>query len=307
MRKRLLATTFTVTALSLAACATWMRGAPVTQHGDVAMLADGVYFRHGELEKLGFCNNGWVVFEDFVLAVDANFPDGAEICLAEIRKVTDKPVRFVFDTHHHGDHAYGNHIWAQAGALPVAQENVVTEMDRLEPKRWQAAEAKREDIRKLNSADGPMRPVVTFPRSMVLADSTRRVELLHFGTAHTRGDGFAYLPKEKILFTGDVVVNGPYNFMGDGDTKSWLQVLDALSKLDVDIIAPGHGACTDRSLIARQRAYIAFLRNAVADGVAAGKSLEDLQKTIQVPDDLRHYVGKMFPDQIEKIHSEMTG
>jgi glyoxylase-like metal-dependent hydrolase (beta-lactamase superfamily II) len=182
-----------------------------TEPTQVIQLAEGVYFRHGDLEGHGHCNNGFVIFKDFVLAIDGNFPSGAKACVADIRKVTDKPVRLVFDTHHHGDHAYGNPVWLENGAVPVAHENVVTEIRRYEPQRWREEAEKREDVKALGR-DGPLPPIVTFPTRMVVEQDGRRVEFLHFGTAHTRGDGFAYLPKEKILFTGDAVVNGPYNY-----------------------------------------------------------------------------------------------
>ena len=120
-------------AISIGAGAALLREVPRTEPDEVVQLADGVYFRHGDLAGKSHCNNGFVVFKDYVLVIDANFPSGAEACLADIRKVTDKPVRFVFDTHHHGDHAYGNAVWVASGAVPVAQENVVSEMRRLEP------------------------------------------------------------------------------------------------------------------------------------------------------------------------------
>src|SRR4026207_556021 len=83
--------------------------------GKVQQLAPDVYFYEGDIEK-GHCNNGWVVFDDFVLVIDANFPSGAREVMAQIREQTKKPIRFAFDTHHHGDHAYGNQIWADEGA-----------------------------------------------------------------------------------------------------------------------------------------------------------------------------------------------
>src|SRR5262245_65514632 len=76
-----------------------------------------VYFHEGEIEKKGHCNNGWVVFADYVLVVDANYPSGAREIIPKIRAITDKPIRFAFDTHHHGDHAYGNQVWIDEGAV----------------------------------------------------------------------------------------------------------------------------------------------------------------------------------------------
>jgi glyoxylase-like metal-dependent hydrolase (beta-lactamase superfamily II) len=92
------------------------------------------------------------------------------------------------------------------GVVPVAHENVAREMARLEPARWRESMS-RDDV-KATGLDAPVPPRITFPDRMVIDDGKMRVELLHFGHAHTRGDGFAYLPKQKILFTGDAVVNG---------------------------------------------------------------------------------------------------
>ncbi len=303
--RRFLAVVLPVLAVAVGVHAA-LRNVPATSPNQVVEIAPGVYFRHGDLDGHGHCNNGFVVFEKFVLVVDANFPDGAEVCLADIRKVTDKPVRFVFDTHHHGDHAYGNPVWIDNGALPVAHRNVVGEMRRYEPARWRQAAASREDVGKLG-LDSAVPPVITFPDRMVIDDGTQRVELLHFGTAHTRGDGFAYLPRHRVLFTGDAVVNGPYNYMGDGNTHSWLRVLDALEELDVDVIAPGHGQLAKKSLIEAQRNYILALHAAVEQGIAEGKPVAELRETITLPDSVSRYVGRMFRDQITKVYSEKKG
>src|SRR5215210_3338742 len=97
----------------------------------VDKVSDSVYFHEGDLGK-GHCNNGWVIFEDYVLVIDANFPSGANQILPKIRALTDKPIRFAFDTHHHGDHAYGNQVWADNGATPVAHTGVVEELKKYE-------------------------------------------------------------------------------------------------------------------------------------------------------------------------------
>src|SRR5438874_9557501 len=100
---------------------------PKMQFGEVKKVAEGVYFRYSSISAtdknipFGGSNNIWVVFEDYVVVIDANFPREAEDVIAEIRKTTKKPIRYVFDTHHHGDHAYGNAIFAREGASVVAQ------------------------------------------------------------------------------------------------------------------------------------------------------------------------------------------
>src|SRR5437773_9833354 len=106
------------------------------QVNKVEQIAPDVYFHEGDLKGKGHCNNGWIVFEDYVLVIDGNFPSGAKEVLPKIRAITDKPIRFAFDTHHHGDHAYGNQVWAENGAVPVAHEGVLRELQKCEPARW---------------------------------------------------------------------------------------------------------------------------------------------------------------------------
>lgn len=290
--------------LSASVGAALLRDVPRSEPNQVVELAPGVYFRHGDLDGQGHCNNGIVVFRDFVLVIDGNFPSGAEACLADVKKITDKPVRFVFNTHHHGDHAYGNPVWVRNGVIPVAHQNVVSEMARLEPARWK--DAKRPDVEALG-LPGPQPPILTYPDRMVFDDGTQRVELLHFGTAHTRGDGFAYLPKHKILFTGDAVVNGPYNYVGDGDTGSWIQVVGHLEQIDVELVAPGHGPVAGRELLARQKLFFTELRSAVAKSIAGGASIEEAVKSVKLPDAVAAHVGSFFADQVRKAYREMVG
>lgn len=305
MSRRLVVLLAPLLVVCLGAAAAYLGTVPRTEPNQVVELAPGVYFRHGDLDGRGHCNNGFVIFREFVLVIDGNFPGGAEACLADIRKVTDKPVRFVFNTHHHGDHAYGNPVWVKAGVVPIAHENVAREMARVEPGRWRDAMS-REDV-KATGLDAPVPPRVTFPDRLVIDDGSQRVELLHFGHAHTRGDGFAYLPGHKILFTGDAVVNGPYNYMGDGNTESWVEVVDALRRLAVDIVAPGHGPPGDRTVLDDQRSFIASLREAVIGGTRAGRTAEELVKSFQPTEATRRYLGNMFEGQVGKVRAELLG
>lgn len=310
MLRRILPFAASFLVLGFAASAALLRGTPRdvprTEPNTVVEVAPGVYFRHGDLEANGHCNNGIVLFRDFAVVIDGNFPSGAEACLADARKVTDKPIRFVFNTHHHGDHAYGNPVWVKNGAIPIAHQGVAAEMARLEPKRWQETAGQRKDVGALGLAE-PQPPIITYPDRMVIDDGTQRLELLHFGTAHTRGDGFAYLPRHKVLFTGDAVVNGPYNFMGDGDTASWVRVVEALERLDVEVVGPGHGPLAGREVLGRQREFIAALRGQVASAIAAGKAGADLVEAVQLPEAVKGWVGKGLADQVQKVYREMTG
>src|SRR5258706_5429881 len=197
-------------------------------------LSKDVYFHEGDLSGHGHCNNGWIIFEDYVLVIDANFPSGANEIMPKIKALTEKPIRFAFDTHQHGDHAYGNQIWVENGATPIAHTGVVEEMKRYEtgyyggkPGRWENTAKSRPDVK-----DSKLKPPsVLFPKELYFDDGKRRVELLHLGVAHTHGDAWAWLPKERILFCGDACVNGPYNYVGDGNVEKWVGTLEAAKKL----------------------------------------------------------------------------
>src|SRR5947209_14417618 len=142
----------------------------------IAKIADGVWFREGDLKNLGHCNNIIIEMKDYLIVVDANFPSGAKAALADAKKVSSKPVKYVFDTHHHGDHSYGNAIWTQAGATTLAYKGVAEEMKRYEPARWQESAKERKDVRDLNRPTAEP-PKQTFEKTpFVLEDSMRRVD-----------------------------------------------------------------------------------------------------------------------------------
>lgn len=283
----------------------------------VETVAPGVYFHEGDLGRRGHCNNGWVVFEDYVLVIDANFPSGAKELLPKIRATTDKPIRFAFDTHHHGDHAYGNQVWAENGAVPVAHTGVLEEMKKHEtgyfggqPGRWEDTAKNRPDV-----ASSKLKPPsLLFRKEMIFDDGKHRVELLHFGVAHTHGDGFAWLPKEKILFTGDACVNGPFNFTGDGNIEQWIQTLEEVKKLGAKIVCPGHGPMSGPEMLEDQQRYFIELRKEVKKLVDAKKTPEevkaamnDIKAALQKQERIARYIGGMFAAQVEKVYTEMGG
>src|SRR6266498_1092314 len=278
-------------------------------------IAEDVYFHEGDIKGHGHCNNGWVVFEDYVLVIDGNFPSGAKEIIPKIKAITDKPIRFAFDTHHHGDHAYGNQIWMENGATPVAHVGVIDEMKKYEtgyygdkPGRWEDSAKTRPDV-----AESKLKPpTLLFRKDMIFDDGRHRVELLHFGVAHTHGDGFAWLPKEKILFTGDACVNGAFNYVADGDTEQWVKTLEAAKKLGAKIVCPGHGSIGTGELLEDQQTFFVELRKQVKkyarkkpDEVKA--AIGEIKAALQKQPRIARYVGDSLSAQVEKVYVEMGG
>ena len=269
------------------------------------LIAPGVWFREGDMEQ-GHCNNVIIEMKDYLVVVDANYPSGARAALADTKRLSSKPVKYVFDTHHHGDHLYGNPVWTQAGATTLAFAAVGQEVKRVEPARWASAAKTRPDVAELKR-DGPEPPKQDIDQPLfVLNDGSRKIEFRHFGWAHTRGDGFVYLPKEQVLCTGDAVVNGPYNATMDANIANWPVVLGSAGKLKVKHVLPGHGRPAARDLIDGQAQFMTELHKAVKAGADQGKKLEDLQASVQLPESVSTWVGKGLKGQIKDAYDEIA-
>lgn len=286
---------------------------PEMQFNDVKEIAPGVFFRLSSISPtdpsiFGGSNHTWVVFKDYVVVIDANFPKEAADVVAAIKKTTDKPIRYVLDTHHHGDHAYGNAVWAKEGAKIVAHKNAARLLAVNGPKQWEEASKDRKDVKAstLKQVDIP------FDDAYVLDDGTQRVEFRHFGHSHTAGDAVAYLPKHKILCTGDACVNGAYNYMGQSNSASWIRCLDAMAKLDVDVICPGHGRLARKDLLATEKRYFTELRAAVQKGIDENKSLEGIVAGLNFPW-YKEWTGvevagpQMNKDSVKHVYLELQG
>jgi cyclase len=313
--------------LSLAAEVELLAGpipAGMAEAAQADLVALDIYFHEGKVSDTAdaVCNNGWIIFEDYVLVIDANFPAGAKLIISKIRSQTDKPIRFAFDTHHHGDHAYGNQVFVDGGAVPVAHTGVIEEMKRYEtgyydskPGRWEEAAKGRADVR--SSKLKP--PSVLFPKDLIFDDGKHRVELMHLGVAHTHGDAVAWLPKERILFTGDMCVNGPYNYLGDGDVGQWVATLDAARKLGAEIVCTGHGPRSVATVLDDQQAFFKALREQIG-ALMAGRApeeakaqMESVRATLKGNAQIARFVSERgpsedsFPAQVGKVYEELTG
>src|SRR5215469_7620656 len=261
------------------------------------------------------------LFNEYVLVIDANYPAGAQMMISQIRARTDKPIRFAFDTHHHGDHSYGNQIYVDNGAVPVAHTGALEEMRRAETGYFGHTAGPWEDsadVRTDMKATTLKPPSVLFPKELYFDDGKHRVELIHLGVAHTHGDAVAWLPDQRILFTGDVCVNGPYNFTGDGDVGKWIGTLDAAKELGAKIVCPGHGPRSVGAVLDDQQAFFKALREQVGTVMAsrppeeAKTQVEFIRATLKGNAQIARFVGTAgsddsFPSQVQKVYEELTG
>lgn len=251
------------------------------QSRPVKEIAPGVYFYFGDELQHKPTNCVWIVFKEYVLVIDANYPWGAKEIIGEIRKTTTKPIRFVFNTHYHHDHSFGNCVFVDSGATIISTKATAAEMRTLGQMEWdqnysgQSLQGYRREF-----------PTLTFDQRLVFDDGEHRVELINMGQAHTISDAVVYLPKEKILITGDLFVNGnPWgNNVADphADFDKWLKVLSTLQKWDIKIVVPGHGDLGTVASLIQQKSFLSDMLQQVRQGIKASKTKEELVKAIDL-------------------------
>jgi glyoxylase-like metal-dependent hydrolase (beta-lactamase superfamily II) len=222
-------------------------------------------------------NAGFIVTSDGVVVFDAlGTPSLGWALLQEIRKITDKKIRYVVASHYHADHIYGLQAFRDhTDAIIVAQERSGEYRDNEETADEKANQ--RLDQRRavlFPWVDGNTRvvpPDITFNDRMTIALGDRRLTLFYAGPAHSSSDMMMMVEPDGVLFAGDIVQNGRIPFMNSDDvsTTHWLRALDEVAKLDPKFIVPGHGRTSTaaKQAIGFTRDYIRYLREKMTAAV----------------------------------------
>ena len=247
--------------------------APMVEQGNTQKVAEGVYVIPDQRVNL-VPNVGILVGERGVLVVDTGMgPTNAERVLREARRITSKGILYLTFTHFHPEHSMG------AQAFPPGTRIVVPRAQKEE------LEAKGAEYIKMFSGFSPEIAALLKPVKLVAPDIIFEheleldlgggmiVRLLHYGPAHTRGDTLVWLPNQRILFGGDVVVNRFFPILPDADAspRGWFATLEKAEQLAPAKIVPGHGAVGYASLIANLKEYLTWLHGRVAALDAEGK------------------------------------
>jgi len=288
--------------LLLIATAAVLRG----QNSPPHVIARGVWFLTGDTN--GYSNTVIIEMRDYLIVVDANYPGRAKELLAIAKQLSPKPVRYVFDTHAHGDHAYGNSVWTAAGATTLAFQGVTDEMNRWEPTRWRNALAKRPDMQATGETDVQRPQMSITGDKLTLNDGTREVDFLFLGWGHTPGDGYVWLPAEKILATGDAAVNGPRNKLKDANIANWPKALERAIALGPVHVLPGHGDAGGIEILQGQRQFLIDLYAAVKAQADAGKKPAEMQIELPAPDNVWFPPGRggLHQQDVETVYLEIT-
>jgi cyclase len=277
-------------------------------------VTDGVYYATASGTMTVGSNSPIIVTDTEAIIIDSEItPAAARALVADIKAITDKPVRYVIDSHYHYDHAHGNQIFAPDVQV-IGHENTrrrmltnvleqYTYLTSVEPVPARVAALKQRISQETDSQQKAALerqvanslsyleqvketkvtpPNVTLDRKMTLFRGGREIQLLYIGRGHTDTDVIVYLPKERIVCTGDLM-ESVISYMGDSYPEEWIATLERLKALDFDTVMPGHGVVfTGKAKIDAFQRYLRDVIKQTADLKKAGLSANDAAQKIDV-------------------------
>ena len=308
-------------------------------------IADGVYHAVGTGNLVVMSNAAIVETDRDVLVVDSHVsPGGAWALREELKTVTAKPIRYVVNSHYHFDHAHGNQIYGPdvqiigtefaremildgksqdsrarqfyVGGLPAQIEalkkRLASSTDAAETSRLEQQLKVQQNHLDGTSAVVPTPPNVTLTERLTLHQGGREIRIMFMGRGHTAGDVIVYLPKERIIATGDLLVEGA-SYSGDAYIPEWIETLEKVKALEFDIILPGHGnALKGKSKIDHFQQYLRALYAEAKRMHDAGVPKEEAAKTIDLRSQAVNYpqiksVGLVPPHGVYRVYELLDG
>jgi cyclase len=243
---------------------------------DLKAIGAGVYAAIDGPEHKSGSNAGFVIGDDGVVVIDSFFnEDAAKALVAEIRKLTAKPIRFVVNTHYHIDHTGGDRVLREAGAVIVAHRNVRGWLhdENIHLFGDRITEARRAQI------DALVPPDLTTDKDLTIWLGSRRVEVRTV-EGHTGGDLVIAVPDSHALFCGDMLWRHVSPNLIDGTVKSWVATVHGFQQGPDKVFVPGHGDVATVKDVAEFESYLAVLSALTADGRGAGLEGEALVEAV---------------------------
>ncbi len=275
-------------------------------------LSDNAYAYTAE----GDPNTGIIIGDDAVMVIDTQAtPVMAQDVIRRIREVTDKPIKYVMLSHYHAVRVLG--------ASAYQPEQIIASQDTYDLIVERGEQDKASEIgrfpRLFNAVEsvppGMTWPTITFTGKMTIWLGKLEVQLLQLGRGHTKGDTVAWLPEQKILFSGDLVEFDATPYAGDAYFKDWPATLDRLAELKPLALVPGRGpALTTPDAVAQglagTKAFISAVRDSVEAGVKAGRDLNAVYKETmaKLQKDYGHWVifNHCMPFDVTRCYDEVT-
>ena len=252
------------------------------------------------------CNSGFIVGDDGVLVIDAMMvASQVRPYLEEIRKVTDKPIRYLVNTHHHVDHSFGNQFYLPTEVVSHrgCRESMITAGADVESLSQRYPQYRDDWVQsRLTPAS------ITYEDKMIVHLGNRVIELLHPGPAHTYGDTLVYLPREKVLFTGDVAFQYLTPLARDGHVSNWIKVTNGILKdVNARTLVMGHGPVSGKEAVSWTLKYLRLVKRVSKSHFDQGASVEDASRAVR----LGEYADWVDPERVmvnvQRLYQEFRG
>ena len=248
------------------------------------------------IQPNGATNAGFIVSEEGVLVIDSLMtPSLATRLLSEIRRVSKAPIRYLVDTHYHGDHVFGNQYFVPApiiGHVNCRQELI----EKFDANMNRYTSGRPELIPELEQIRMTL-PDVTFDDRMNIRLGDREINLIYLGRAHSAGDILLHLPQEGLLYAGDIAFHRILPAFPDGHITKWLDVMEETRKLDFDTIVPGHGPVGTKREFDEAKELMAHLHGEIRRGFDQGQSEEETAQGV----DLGKFTSYLGQERIGQI------
>ena len=257
--------------------------APSSVKMDLKQVSKHVWYVQGKAgiatDNEGFISNaGVVITDEGVVIFDAlGTPSLAYKLLQEIRKLTDKPIKRVIVSHYHADHIYGLQVFKEEGAEIYAPSGVTEYLsspaskERLEERQFSLSPW-------VNEQTYIVPPDHYLDKGFSFALGGVQMTVSVVGAAHSEGDLTLYVEGDRVLFSGDIIFEGRVAFLGDADTKHWLETLQQMETAGLAVLVPGHGPVADEpnQSITQTRRYLSFLRQTMKVAVDELQSFDEV-------------------------------
>ncbi|MFD3699330.1 MBL fold metallo-hydrolase [Streptomyces sp. NPDC058646] len=251
----------------------------------------------------GWClnNAGFVSDGGRTLLVDTAATQRRALALREAVSAAGAPMpRTVVNTHHHGDHTYGNGVFAP-GALVLGHERARAE---------QLAAGHQLEMIWPGTDFGAMEitaPDVTYSDRMTLYVGATEVQVIHPGTAHTTGDSIVWLPRQRVVFTGDLVFAQGTPFLAMGSLAGSLRALELLRSLGAETVVPGHGPLTDPSAYESTERYLRYVDALAREGRAKGQTPLEVARQADLGEFAAWREGERLVANLHRAYAELAG
>jgi glyoxylase-like metal-dependent hydrolase (beta-lactamase superfamily II) len=280
----------------LAALCLFAAGAAVPVQMTVRQIAPDVYFMQN---PTGSSNAAFIITNDGVLVFDFDIRT-ADQTLAAIRNLTDKKVKYLVSSHSAGDHATGAWYFREDRPVYIATKNQVQDLRMQEGVEFQERSRSNEPNNAAYKGKMLVLPDLGFDHDMTLYFGGLTFQITAEGRAHSTGDLTLYIPQRRVMLMGDLLDTEIHPGQGESagvfysNVKGWIQVLDNIMarNLPVETYVPGHGPIhIGRGVkdLEEQKRYFVVMRDEVAKMIAAGKTLEQIEKEFKVPQEFAHY------------------